>query len=70
MSTLRRLRTNKLLTVEELSERTGVSVQTIYNLERGDISNPRIATVKPLSEFFEVDAALLVPALNQDRDAA
>lgn len=66
MSTLRRLRTNALLTVEKLSEETGVAVTTIYNLERGDIENPRMETLAPLATFFEVDASLLVPSLNKE----
>ena len=70
MSALRRLRLNRLLSVEEVSERTGVPMDTIYNLERGDTANPRLATLRPLAEFFEVEASLLVPSLNQDRDAA
>lgn len=63
MNELRRLRFNADVDVEELSARTGVPVTTIYNLERGDIKHPRLKTVRPLAEFFDVPAGDLAAAL-------
>jgi transcriptional regulator with XRE-family HTH domain len=66
MNTLRRLRIDKPMTVEELSAETGVKVTTIYNLERGDIKNPRLSTLVPLAEFFKVPPSSLVPGVVVD----
>lgn len=63
MNTLRRLRIDKALTVEQLSEKTGVKVTTIYNLERGDIQNPRVKTLAPLAKFFKVPPTSLMPGV-------
>ncbi len=64
MSTLRRLRTNRLLTVDALSKETGVNARTIYLLEAGDTQNPRIDTIGRLASFFDVEPSLLVPGLS------
>lgn len=69
MNTLRRLRIDEALTVEQLSEKTGVKVTTIYNLERGAIANPRISTLAPLAEHFNVPASSLLPHAPADPEA-
>ena len=43
---LRQEREAKSLTAQELSNRSGVSVAQIYNLESGRVDNPRKSTVK------------------------
>ncbi len=53
--TLLRLRLHKGLTQEELSERTGLSVRTIRNLERGVISRPRPSSVDLLMSVLDPD---------------
>lgn len=69
MSALKRLRLNSLLTVDALSKETGVKVDTLYAMERGDVNVPRIETLRALAEFFEVEPALFVPALNAKPEA-
>jgi transcriptional regulator with XRE-family HTH domain len=68
MSVLRRLRIDRAMTVEDLSQATGVKVSTIYNLERGDIASPRISTLVPLAEFFQIKPSALVPSLSATTD--
>ncbi len=64
MSALKRLRLNRLLSVEALSKQTGVKVDTIYQIESGRTSVPRLDTLRPLAEFFDVEPSLLVPGLS------
>lgn len=47
------LRLRKGWTQEELSERSGVSVRTIRNLETGKVSNPRRASLRLLSSVLD-----------------
>jgi predicted ATPase/transcriptional regulator with XRE-family HTH domain len=54
-SQLRRLRLQRGFTQEELSERSGISVRTIRNLERGQILAPRRASVEMLLEALDTD---------------
>ena len=54
MKRLRRLRRDALLSVADLSAATGVPVTTIYNLERGDVTDPRDSTLFPLARHFSV----------------
>ncbi|MFD4372900.1 helix-turn-helix domain-containing protein [Streptomyces sp. NPDC058486] len=50
-------------TQEELSERSGLSVRTIRNLETGKVSNPRRASLRLLSSVLAPEEkALLAPA--------
>ncbi|MBC3840109.1 helix-turn-helix domain-containing protein [Streptacidiphilus sp. 4-A2] len=56
---LRQLRLQSGYTQEELSERSGISVRTIRNLERGQIRRPRRSSVDML-------LAILDPALRQE----
>jgi predicted ATPase/DNA-binding Xre family transcriptional regulator len=59
---LLRLRLQRGLTQEELSERSGISVRTIRNLERGQIARPRRSSVDML-------LAVLDPELQPDQRA-
>jgi tetratricopeptide (TPR) repeat protein/transcriptional regulator with XRE-family HTH domain len=53
---LRRYRDAANLTQEELAERSGMSVQAIGALERGDRRSPRPSTVEFLAEALRLDA--------------
>lgn len=51
------------LTQEQLAERTGLSVRTIRNLERGRITSPRAQSVRLLADALglsDADRALLL----------
>lgn len=54
MPTLREVRRGKLISIEGLSEMTGVSTKTIVQVELGR-STPRLSTIKRLSEALEVE---------------
>ena len=56
---LRETRKRKLLTQEELAERSGVGVATIIRIERNQVE-PRGSTIRRLAEALEVDPAELV----------
>lgn len=66
MNELRRLRLNRGLTVEELSDQTKVHSSTIYTIERGETTGPRLSTLMPLAEFFGVPAGDLAASLLAD----
>lgn len=71
MTRLEQLRLDRLLSREQLSEATGVPVRTIRALERESIRRPRISTLAPLAEYFNVPASSLVePELEQPNGAA
>jgi transcriptional regulator with XRE-family HTH domain len=56
---LKKARTRKLLTQEELAEKAGVSPSTIVNIER-DQAEPHISTMRKLAKALEIDPAELV----------
>lgn len=58
------------LTQEGLSERSGVSVRTIRNLEAGTITSPRERTTELLLEALNVGSPLWGPARLQRRPGA
>lgn len=72
MIRLTQLRIDAHLTPEQLAEKTGVSWQTIYNIENGTSKRPRIGTLHKLAAAFEGASAssLLLPAVPPERDAA
>lgn len=53
--TLRKLRKNKALTLEELSKKSGVPVSTIHNLENAKYKSPRNENIEKLATALEVD---------------
>lgn len=65
MIRLEELRTNALLTIPELAAETGVSRWTIQSLESGRRRKPRIATLKPLAEYFGEPAADLMKVVPE-----
>ena len=53
---LRRVRLQAQLTQEELSERSGVSVRTVRNLESGRLKTPRLSSVRALAKGLGLEA--------------
>ncbi len=58
---LRDLRKRRLLTQEQLAERSGVGVATIIRIERNQVE-PRGSTIRKLAEAFGVEPEELVKA--------
>ena len=56
---LRDLRKRRLLTQEQLAERSGVGVATIIRIERNKVE-PRGSTIRKLAEAIDVDPSELV----------
>jgi transcriptional regulator with XRE-family HTH domain len=62
---LRKTRKRKLLTQEQLAERSGVGIATIVRIERNQVE-PRGSTIRKLAEALEVEPEELV---RRDTDA-
>jgi transcriptional regulator with XRE-family HTH domain len=56
---LRETRKRKLLTQEQLAERSGVGIATIVRIERNQVE-PRGSTIRKLAEALSVDPHELV----------
>lgn len=56
---LRKARTRKLWTQEELAEQAGVSPSTIVNVER-DQAEPHFSTIRKLAKSLDVDPTELL----------
>ncbi len=57
---LKTLREQLFLTREELAEQVGSHRDHIGRLERGEVKNPRMATIRKLARALEVDPAELL----------
>jgi transcriptional regulator with XRE-family HTH domain len=57
---LKRMRERRFLTREELAEKADTHRDQIGRLERGEVENPRIATIRKLADALGVDPAELV----------
>ncbi len=57
---LKRLREQQFLTREELAEQVGSHRDHIGRLERDEVTNPRMATIRKLAAALGVDPAELV----------
>jgi transcriptional regulator with XRE-family HTH domain len=57
---LRGLRTNRFLTREELAEMTGLHRDHIGRLERDEVEDSRLPTIRKLAEALGVDPHELV----------
>jgi transcriptional regulator with XRE-family HTH domain len=57
---LKRLRERRFLTREDLAEKVKSHRDHIGRLERGEVDNPRMATIRKLAQALEVDPAELV----------
>ena len=56
---LRDLRKRRLLTQEQLAERSGVGIATIVRVERNQVE-PRGSTIRKLAEALDIDPEELV----------
>jgi DNA-binding XRE family transcriptional regulator len=56
---LREVRTRRLLTQEELAEKSGVSPSTVANIER-DHREPHFRTIRKLAKALDVDPTELL----------
>ncbi len=56
---LRKARTRKLWTQEELAEKAGISQSTIVNIER-DQAEPHFRTIRKLAKALDVDPSILL----------
>ena len=56
---LRKARTRRLWTQEELAQKAGVSPSTIVNIER-DQAEPHFRTIRKLAEALDVDPSELL----------
>jgi transcriptional regulator with XRE-family HTH domain len=57
---LKNLRERRFISREELAEKVGSHRDHIGRLERGEIANPRMTTIRNLAEALRVDPAELV----------
>jgi transcriptional regulator with XRE-family HTH domain len=57
---LKNLRERRFISREELAEKVGSHRDHIGRLERGEIANPRMTTIRNLAEALGVDPADLV----------
>jgi transcriptional regulator with XRE-family HTH domain len=53
---LREERRRAALTQGELAERAGVGINTIVRIETGEISEPRVSTLRKLANALRVEA--------------
>ncbi|MFA7151668.1 MAG: helix-turn-helix transcriptional regulator [Candidatus Paceibacterota bacterium] len=54
------LRIKKGWTQERLAQEAGISYHTLIKIERGDIKDPRLETIKKLSRSLEISIDKLV----------
>jgi transcriptional regulator with XRE-family HTH domain len=57
---LKSLREQRFLSREELAEKVDSHRDHIGRLERGEVANPRMATIRNLAKALDVDPAELV----------
>lgn len=60
-SQLRNLRLSRGMTIEKLSEETGVAIRTIKQLEGKQGANPKLSTLKRLLSYLQVSLEELYP---------
>lgn len=53
MKIIKRLRDERRMTLQQVSDATGLSMGLINGYELGTMSNPKFKTVKALAELFE-----------------
>lgn len=68
LSALRKLRAAREWTAGQLSLRSGVSLATIFQIERLEVS-PRKETIAALAVALGMEAADLAKAIAEDREA-
>lgn len=61
-TSIRALRKQKGLTLEDLAGKTGINMDHIARIERGETKNPRIDTIQKIAKALAVDVdAILCP---------
>ena len=53
---LRKIRNEQKLTAKKLSELSGVPEKTIYRIETGEVTDPRLSSLEPLVEALNCSA--------------
>ena len=61
-SNLKSIRMDRGMTIEELSQETGIGERTIKMLESDDGSNPQLATIKRLMNYLQISFEEIYPA--------
>lgn len=61
---LRELRKEKHLTVGDIAQKVGLSVQCIYNYEKG-IREPNVTTIYKLAEIFNVPVEMMLAVFRE-----
>lgn len=67
---LQSFRVRKGWNMDQLAATAGVSRTTVYHLERGDIANPRAATLYKLAVALDIDPQELIPGSTELPHAA
>lgn len=57
---LRELRKAKGVTQREAALQTGLTEQTIYNIEKGVNTNPTLATIQKIANYYGVPVVQLI----------
>lgn len=60
-SNLKQLRMDRGLTIDELSQGTGIASRTIKAIEKEEGSNPQLATIKRLMGYLKISFEELFP---------
>jgi len=53
---------------KELAAREGANRQTLAKLERGEVGNPKLVTLKRLAEVFEIDLDEMFAVFEASRE--
>ena len=53
---LRKIRKQQNLTAKQLSEKSGVPVKTIYRIETGEVTDPKLSSLEPLIRTLNCSA--------------
>lgn len=60
MNKITAIRESKNISISNLSKKTSLSARTIQKIEKGEIGNPGIKTVKKIAQALEVPIESLV----------
>ena len=63
---LRRLRRERLLTQQQLSDRAGLGPNEVSRIESGAVKNPRFDTIRKLAAALDVPPEDLVRGLEEE----
>jgi len=57
---LKRLRRRRMLTQEQLAEKSGVGITTVNRIETGTVEDPHFSTLRKLARALDVEPRELV----------